>query len=111
MGNNRLLKEYREAVTAKPDPEITLCLADETDIFLWTALLKGPQGTPYPRGETVQAVLDSADEASEDEVEGLPVEALLPPPRGSVDFGPREEEYSSEGYDGEEDSSGSDVDA
>ena len=70
---------------------------------------RGPQGTPHPRGETVQAVLDSADETSEDEVEGLPVEALLSPPRGSIDFGPRADEYSSEGYDGE--SSGSDVDA
>ena len=72
---------------------------------------EGVQGTPYPRGETVQAVLDSADEASEDETEGIPVEALLSPPRGSVDFEPREGEYSSDGYDGEADTSGSDVDA
>ena len=56
----------------------------------------------------IAELFDSADEASEDEVEGLPVNRLLSPPRGSVDFGPREEEYSSDGYDGEEDSSGSD---
>ena len=49
-GNNRLLKEYREARSAKPDPEISLDLTDETDIFQWTALLKGPQGTPYEGG-------------------------------------------------------------
>ncbi len=49
-GNNRLLKEYREARGGKPDPEISLDLADETDIFSWKAHLKGPVGTPYEGG-------------------------------------------------------------
>ena len=50
-GCPRLLKEYREVKSAKvPDPEITLTLADETDIFLWSAFLKGPAGTPYEGG-------------------------------------------------------------
>lgn len=50
MGCPRLLKEYRETKMAKPDPEISLTLSDETDIFQWTAHLKGPQGTPYEGG-------------------------------------------------------------
>lgn len=49
-GCPRLLKEYRETKTAKPDPEISLSLTDETDIFQWSAHLKGPQGTPYEGG-------------------------------------------------------------
>ena len=53
MSPQRLLKEYREAKSAKLDPEITLNLTDETDIFLWTAHLKGPEGTPYDGGTFV----------------------------------------------------------
>ena len=53
MSPQRLLKEYREAKSAKPDPEITLNLTDETDIFQWSAHLKGPVGTPYEGGTFV----------------------------------------------------------
>ena len=50
-GCPRLLKEYREVKSAKvPDPEISLNITDETDIFQWSALLKGPAGTPYEGG-------------------------------------------------------------
>ena len=46
----RLMKEYREAKTTESDPEISLSVTDENDIFKWTALLKGPQDTPYAGG-------------------------------------------------------------
>eukprot|EP00316_Scyphosphaera_apsteinii_P022080 CAMPEP_0119309834 /NCGR_PEP_ID=MMETSP1333-20130426/17068_1 /TAXON_ID=418940 /ORGANISM="Scyphosphaera apsteinii, Strain RCC1455" /LENGTH=155 /DNA_ID=CAMNT_0007313887 /DNA_START=9 /DNA_END=476 /DNA_ORIENTATION=+ len=51
MPNNRLLKEYRELYGAKHDPEIELTLADESDVFVWNARLRGPAGTPYEGGE------------------------------------------------------------
>jgi len=50
MVSSRLLKEYRELRNAKRDPEIELDLVDESDIFVWTALLQGPAGTPYEGG-------------------------------------------------------------
>ena len=49
-GNNRLLKEFREASTGKPDPEISLMLTEESDLYQWTALLQGPAATPYEGG-------------------------------------------------------------
>ena len=49
MGS-RLLKEYRETKTAAADPDIVLSVADESDIFRWSAQLKGPPGTPYEGG-------------------------------------------------------------
>ena len=50
-GCPRLLKEYREIKSNKtPDPEIDLDLKDDTDIFVWVALLKGPKDTPYEGG-------------------------------------------------------------
>lgn len=50
MVNHRLLKEFKELSTAKPDPDIALALADEADIFVWGARLRGPSGTPYENG-------------------------------------------------------------
>jgi peroxin-4 len=49
-GCPRLLKEYKELSTAKPDPEIELKLTDEADIYQWTAKLQGPAGSPYEGG-------------------------------------------------------------
>jgi len=49
MPPHRLLKEYREC-RANRDPEIEVDLVDESDLFLWTAQLKGPAGTPYEQG-------------------------------------------------------------
>jgi peroxin-4 len=48
--SSRLVKEYRELRGAKRDPEIDLNLIDEADIFVWTAVLQGPTGTPYEGG-------------------------------------------------------------
>ena len=48
-GCPRLLKEYKE-LRGLRDPEIDLRLADESDIFHWTARLAGPAGTPYAGG-------------------------------------------------------------
>lgn len=50
MVSSRLLKEYRELRSSKRDPEIDLNLVDESDVFVWTAHLQGPPGTPYEGG-------------------------------------------------------------
>ena len=49
-GCPRLLKEYKELRTAKPDREIDLRLVDESDIYHWVARLTGPSDTPYEGG-------------------------------------------------------------
>ena len=74
---------------------------------------RGKQGTPHPRADAaIQAAIDSADEYSEEEVEGLPYERLLSPPAGAVDYGPRTDGEKDCGYDGEEESTeDSDFDA
>ena len=60
---------------------------------------RGKQGTPHPRVSAVQRAIDSADDLDLDsaddldlsdlEAEGIPVEELLSPEAGAVDFGPR----------------------
>ncbi|KAH0856274.1 hypothetical protein HID58_084535, partial [Brassica napus] len=46
----RLFKEYKEVQREKlADPDIQL-VCDETNIFKWTALIKGPSETPYEGG-------------------------------------------------------------
>uniref|UniRef100_A0A803N2U3 E2 ubiquitin-conjugating enzyme n=1 Tax=Chenopodium quinoa TaxID=63459 RepID=A0A803N2U3_CHEQI len=46
----RLFKEYKEVQREKTaDPDITL-VCDDTNIFKWTALIKGPSETPYEGG-------------------------------------------------------------
>ena len=60
---------------------------------------RGKQGTPHPRVSAVQRAIDSADDLDLDsaddldlsdlEAEGIPVEELLSPKAGAVDFGPR----------------------
>ena len=50
MVQNRLLKEYRELSSAKRDPDIHLALEDESDIYVWSAQLRGPSATPYEGG-------------------------------------------------------------
>nr|VDC58641.1 unnamed protein product [Brassica rapa] len=47
---SRLFKEYKEVQREKvADPDIQL-VCDETNIFKWTALIKGPSETPYEGG-------------------------------------------------------------
>ena len=60
---------------------------------------RGKQGTPHPQVSAVQRAIDSADDLDLDsaddldlsdlEAEGIPVEELLSPEAGAVDFGPR----------------------
>ena len=51
MVHNRLLKEYRETCDpTKSDPDIELELEDESDIFVWSAQLRGPADSPYEDG-------------------------------------------------------------
>ncbi|XP_010421434.1 PREDICTED: protein PEROXIN-4-like isoform X2 [Camelina sativa] len=46
----RLFKEYKEVQREKvADPDIQL-VCDDTNIFKWTALIKGPSETPYEGG-------------------------------------------------------------
>lgn len=56
MPQNRLLKEYKEIMSGKPDDEIALALVDESDIFGWTARLKGPADSPYAAGTFTLAI-------------------------------------------------------
>ena len=50
-GCPRLLKEFKELQSAKTqDKEIQLSLADDADIFVWTATILGPEGSPYENG-------------------------------------------------------------
>ena len=52
MVHNRLLKEYRELIDpSKRDPDIQLELDDESDIFVWSAQLRGPGDSPYEGGQ------------------------------------------------------------
>ncbi|GJZ06122.1 protein peroxin-4 [Tanacetum coccineum] len=46
----RLFKEYKEVQREKvADPDIQL-VCDDSNIFKWTALIKGPSETPYEGG-------------------------------------------------------------
>ncbi|KAJ6330144.1 hypothetical protein OIU76_008883 [Salix suchowensis] len=46
----RLLKEYKEVQREKvADPDIQL-VCDDSNIFKWTALVKGPSETPFEGG-------------------------------------------------------------
>ncbi|KAH9761133.1 UBC core domain-containing protein [Citrus sinensis] len=46
----RLFKEYKEVQREKSaDPDIQL-VCDDSNIFKWTALIKGPSETPYEGG-------------------------------------------------------------
>jgi len=46
----RLFKEYKEVQREKSaDPDIQL-ICDDSNIFKWTALIKGPSETPYEGG-------------------------------------------------------------
>ena len=45
----RLLKELRDAET-NADSAVTLWTSSETDLFHWTGVVTGPEGTPYERG-------------------------------------------------------------
>ncbi|KAK9812624.1 hypothetical protein WJX72_000788 [[Myrmecia] bisecta] len=45
----RLFKEFKEMSRAKADNGITL-EPDETNIFVWKALIKGPRDTPFEGG-------------------------------------------------------------
>ncbi|KAJ1490644.1 ubiquitin-conjugating enzyme/RWD-like protein [Baffinella frigidus] len=50
----RLMKEFREASQSQ-DPDIRLSVQD--NLYKWTALLKGPPGTPF-EGGTFKVQLD-----------------------------------------------------
>ena len=51
MPNQRLFKEYKEAMSsAKNDTEVHLSLPDEANIFNWRATIQGPEATPYEAG-------------------------------------------------------------
>ena len=66
---------------------------------------RGKQGTPHPRASAVQEAIDSADDLdlSDLEAEGLPVEELLSPEVGAVDFGPRTDQEEQGGSDSDSD--------
>lgn len=47
---SRLFKEYKEVLRdTKPDSDIRL-MCNETNIYKWTAYIKGPEDTPYEGG-------------------------------------------------------------
>ena len=45
----RLFKEYEALLTGPPDG-ITAGPINEDDMFLWEAMIQGPEGTPYEGG-------------------------------------------------------------
>lgn len=49
VASRRLFSEYR-ALTSNPPEGITAGPVSEDDIFLWEALIQGPDGTPYEGG-------------------------------------------------------------
>ncbi|KAL8793098.1 MAG: hypothetical protein Q9195_004304 [Heterodermia aff. obscurata] len=49
VASRRLFSEYR-ALTSSPPDGITAGPVSEDDIFLWEALIQGPEGTPYEGG-------------------------------------------------------------
>ncbi|KAF2646624.1 ubiquitin-conjugating enzyme [Massarina eburnea CBS 473.64] len=48
-GSRRLFKEYR-SLSSDPPEGITAGPIDEEDMFLWEALIQGPEGTPFEGG-------------------------------------------------------------
>lgn len=49
IASRRLFQEYKLLATNPPDG-ITAGPISEDDIFLWEALIQGPEGTPYEGG-------------------------------------------------------------
>ena len=49
VASRRLFSEYRALASSPPDG-ITAGPVSEDDIFLWEALIQGPDGTPYEGG-------------------------------------------------------------
>ncbi|GFR51604.1 hypothetical protein Agub_g14028 [Astrephomene gubernaculifera] len=46
----RLLKEYKEALKAKPEDTGITLIPNETNLFAWRAVLRGPKDTPFEGG-------------------------------------------------------------
>jgi ubiquitin-protein ligase len=49
MQTQRLMKEYR-AIKSEKVQDIHLAPIDDTDLFHWAALIRGPAGTPFENG-------------------------------------------------------------
>ncbi|KAI4256183.1 MAG: hypothetical protein L6R42_006358 [Xanthoria sp. 1 TBL-2021] len=49
LASRRLFQEYRTLTSSPPDG-ITAGPVSEDDIFLWEALIQGPEGTPFEGG-------------------------------------------------------------
>ncbi|KAI9676344.1 MAG: Ubiquitin-conjugating enzyme E2 7 [Caeruleum heppii] len=49
IAHKRLLHDYRELTNDSP-PGIIAGPRDESDLFLWDALIQGPEGTPFEGG-------------------------------------------------------------
>ena len=49
MASKRLFQEYKH-LTQDPPDGITAGPVEEDDLFVWEALIEGPEGTPYEGG-------------------------------------------------------------
>lgn len=49
VASKRLFQEYKALLTAPPDG-ITAGPVNEEDLFVWEALIQGPEGTPFEGG-------------------------------------------------------------
>lgn len=49
VASKRLFQEYKALLTAPPDG-ITAGPVNEDDLFIWEALIQGPEGTPFEGG-------------------------------------------------------------
>ena len=49
VASKRLFQEYKQ-LTLTPPEGITAGPVNEDDLFLWEALIQGPEGTPYEGG-------------------------------------------------------------
>jgi hypothetical protein len=49
VASKRLFQEYKALLTAPPDG-ITAGPVNEDDLFVWEALIQGPEGTPFEGG-------------------------------------------------------------